>query len=94
MNLRSLQKQCLRAFRMYTDLSDAVCDLLTERDCPMDVSDQARLAQARKQECAAFSKYVETRGKLMAALVENQGSVQPKPVQRASARVQARRRQA
>lgn len=67
--LKNLQKQCARALALYTDLTEAVCEILTQSTtAPLTAADRARLRALRQQEMSALKAYLAARLNLMTAL--------------------------
>src|SRR5215469_3479544 len=67
--LRQLQKECARAVGLYFDLSEAVCEILTQSaTAPLSPSDRSQLRSIQRQELAALKAYRTARLRLMTAL--------------------------
>jgi hypothetical protein len=68
-DLDQLQKELVAALRLYSDLTEAVCEILTQSlAAPLAPADRARLIRLRRQEMSALKTYLSARLRLMTAL--------------------------
>lgn len=76
--LRKLRKKCARALALYTDLAEAICEIMFHSaQAPIPSGDRSRLLKLRRQEMVALKMYLQARLELMNAL-----SLEPIPAYR------------
>jgi hypothetical protein len=67
--LKQLQKQCARSLALYTDLAEAVCEILTQSPmAPLSPGDRSRIRNLHRAELVALKNYLAARVRLMTAL--------------------------
>lgn len=67
--VKSLQRKCIRALQLHTDLAEASCDLLAQfRTGRMSSRDRRKLTLLGRQEGLAMSAYLKARTDLITAL--------------------------
>ena len=67
--LKQLQTDLFSALGLYTDLTEAVCEILMKSQAaPLTPADRGRLIRLRRQEVSALKHYLSARLQLMTAL--------------------------